>query len=208
MTARTRPIICRHHSSGGVGKYSAHAAVAPAREESPESCGGELLLGVFNEVRDELVGTLRARLGSQEDAQDMAQEAFLRCWRSRAGLSAVQNLRAWIFRVGLNAAKDLLRSAWSRRVTPQLGADLMPTAADTPALVVEEQELLARVRGALKHLRPEEREVFLLRQNGELTYQQIARMHDRPVGTVKTLMRSALHKLRGVLSPQEQPCQA
>ena len=55
-------------------------------------------------------------------------------------------------------------------------------------------------RDALMSLRPEEKEVFLLRQNGELTYEQIAAMRERPVGTVKTQMRSALQKLRAVLA--------
>ena len=48
-------------------------------------------------------------------------------------------------------------------------------------------------------LREEEKEVFLLRQNGDLTYEQIAEMRRCPVGTVKTQMRSALEKLRRLL---------
>ena len=78
----------------------------------------------------------------------------------------------------------------------------MPTVHDAPpAQALEEQEDLQRLRAALMELRPEEKEVFLLRQNGELTYEQIAELHDRPVGTVKTQMRSALQKLRAVLGP-------
>ena len=50
-------------------------------------------------------------------------------------------------------------------------------------------------------LRPEEKEIFLLRQNGDLTYEQIAELYNRPLGTVKTQMRSALQKLRKVLAP-------
>ena len=49
-------------------------------------------------------------------------------------------------------------------------------------------------------------EVFLLRQNGEMTYEQIAELRDCPVSTVKTQMRSALEKLRRVLNPAEM-CQ-
>ena len=71
--------------------------------------------------------------------------------------------------------------------------------AASPTQTVEEQETLGMLRDALMHLRPEEKEVFLLRQNGELTYEQIAELHDRPVGTIKTQMRSALMKLRKVL---------
>lgn len=162
---------------------------------------GEVLLRTFSALRDELVSTLLFMLGNAEDAQDVAQEAFLRCWRIQESLPEVQNLRAWIFRVGLNAAKDLQRSAWRRRVKPLGGVETMPlleTAA--PAQAIENQEALQQLRQALIELRPEEKEVFLLRQNGDLTYEQIAELHKRPVGTVKTQMRSALQKLRKVLS--------
>ncbi|HZT78780.1 MAG TPA: RNA polymerase sigma factor [Gemmataceae bacterium] len=155
----------------------------------------------FNDLRDELVSTLWFMLGNREDAHDVAQETFLRCWRTQDGLPEVQNLRAWIFRVGLNAAKDLQRSAWRRRVKPMLGADVKPIVDETaPGQEVEEREEVHRLREALMCLRPEEKEVFLLRQNGELTYEQIAELHNRPVGTVKTQMRSALQKLRKVLA--------
>lgn len=159
-----------------------------------------LLLRTFEEVRDELISTLWFVLGNQEDAQDVAQEVFLRCWRTQEGLPEVQNLRAWIFRVGLNAAKDVQRSAWKRRVKPLVGAEIMPCAqTSTVAADLEDRESLERLREALKVLRPEEKEVFLMRQNGELTYEQIAEASDRPVGTVKTQMRSALQKLKKAL---------
>jgi RNA polymerase sigma-70 factor (ECF subfamily) len=162
---------------------------------------GDVLLRTFTELRDDLVSTLCFLLGNPEDAQDVAQEVFLRCWRTQDTLPEVQNLRAWIFRVGLNAAKDLQRSAWRRRVKPLVGAEVMPMAETVSVTAsLEDQESLHQLREALIHLRPEEKEVFLLRQNGDLTYEQIAEMHNRPVGTVKTQMRSALQKLRKVLA--------
>jgi RNA polymerase sigma-70 factor, ECF subfamily len=173
----------------------------PMKEAAPQPSTGDILLRTFNELRDELVSTLWFVLGSRDDALDMAQEAFLRCWRTQGEGPEIHNLRAWIFRVALNAAKDLQRSAWRRRVKPLFGAELMPLSetATLPPQVLEEQESLEQLRQALMGLRPEEKEVFLLRQNGELTYEQIAELHDRPVGTVKTQMRSALQKLRKVL---------
>jgi RNA polymerase sigma-70 factor (ECF subfamily) len=184
-------------------KPTASVLAAPETETPPELSPGDLLLRAFNDMRDELVSTLWYMLGSQEDAQDVAQEAFLRCWRTQESLTDVLNLRAWIFRVGLNAAKDLQRSAWRRKVKPLLGADVMPIVDPAmPTQTLEEQETLGLLRDALMHLRPEEKEVFLLRQNGDLTYEQIAELHDRPVGTVKTQMRSALQKLRKVLNPE------
>ena len=170
-------------------------------EVATDPSPGDVLLRTFNAVRDELVSTLWFVLGNRDDAQDVAQEVFLRCWRTREGVPDVQNLRAWIFRVGLNAAKDVQRSAWKRRVRPLVGADAMPMLdAVPPTHGLEEQESIQQLRQALLHLRPEEKEVFLLRQNGELTYEQIAETYNRPVGTVKTQMRSALQKLRRVLT--------
>ena len=61
---------------------------------------------------------------------------------------------------------------------------------------LERQEDLARLRQAIVQLRPEEQEVFLLRQNGELKYDEIAINLSIPLGTVKTRMRLALEKLR------------
>jgi RNA polymerase sigma-70 factor (ECF subfamily) len=181
----------------------AKSGPAPATNGAVDpSHWADLLLRTFNEVRDELISTLWFVLGNQEDAQDVAQEVFLRCWRSQEGLPEVQNLRAWIFRVGLNAAKDVQRSAWKRRVKPLVGAEIMPCAeTSTVAADLENRESLERLREALKVLRPEEKEVFLMRQNGELTYEQIAVASDRPVGTVKTQMRSALQKLKKALGP-------
>ena len=57
------------------------------------------------------------------------------------------------------------------------------------------------LRTAIANLRSDEKEVFLLRQNGDLTYEQIAEIRQAPVGTVKTQMRSALQKLRSALNP-------
>jgi RNA polymerase sigma-70 factor (ECF subfamily) len=184
----------------GMSKPAASIWVKPAAAPVDVVSSGETLLRVFNEMRDELVSTLFYMLGSQDDAHDVAQEAFLRCWRTQENVAGIQNLRAWIFRVGLNAAKDLQRSAWRRKVKPFLGTEVMPVMeTNAPGQALEDRESVERVREALLDLRPEEKEVFLLRQNGEMTYEQIAELHNRPVGTVKTQMRSALQKLRKVL---------
>jgi RNA polymerase sigma-70 factor (ECF subfamily) len=185
-----------------MSKPAASVCVRPAVSATEGPAPADLLVRTFNELRDELVSTLWFLLGNREDAQDVAQEVFLRCWRTQDRLAEVQNLKAWIFRVGLNAARDVQRSAWRRRVKTLHGAEIMPKVDDAPpSQALEEQEVLQQLRAALMHLRPEEKEVFLLRQNGELTYEQIAELRDRPVGTVKTQMRSALQKLRAVLSP-------
>ena len=159
---------------------------------------GDDFLRAFNEVRAELVSTLYFLLGNHEDAQDAAQDAFLKCWRTRSTLGDVRSFRAWIFRVGLNAAKDLQRNAWRRRAKP-LASAAEGAAETSPLEQMADKESMESLRQALLELRPEEKAVFLLRQNGDMTYEEIAELRRSPVGTVKTQMRSALMKLKRVL---------
>jgi RNA polymerase sigma-70 factor, ECF subfamily len=167
-------------------------------QDSPD----DRLVRTFNELRDELISTLVYVLGNREDARDAAQDAFIKCWNAREQLPQVINLRAWIFRVCFNTAKDLQRSAWHRRSRPLKAEQYTMMAKDAaPESLLERKESIERLRLAILALREEEKEVFLLRQNGELTYEQIAEMRSCPVSTVKTQMRSALEKLRKVLNP-------
>lgn len=173
----------------------------PAATADVPPSSADRLVRAFNDMRDELVSSLLYLLGNREDAQDAAQEAFIKCWRSQETLPDVQNLRAWIFRVGLNTAKDMQRSAWSRKAKPFAADEGLIEGRDGPiADQLEEREDLGRLQAALLGLRTDEKEVFLLRQNGGLTYEEIAELRKAPVGTVKTQMRSALHKLRKILA--------
>lgn len=161
----------------------------------------ERLLATFNQIRDELTSTLWFILGNKDDAQDIAQDAFLRCWKKQDALPDVINLKAWIFKVAINAAKDLRKSAWKRKTRTMPEEDVMMQKSTATSLdLLEDNEMLQQLRSALMDLRPEEKEVFLLRQNAEMTYEQIAEAANRPVGTIKTQMRSALQKLKVALS--------
>ena len=158
------------------------------------------LVRAFNELRDELLSTLVYVLGNVEDAKDAAQEAFIKCWNARDQLGQIVNLRAWIFRVCFNTAKDMRRSAWHRRSRPLKAEQYVLEGKEAlPHQNAERREALGRLRRAIHDLREEEQEVFLLRQNGDMTYEEIAQARGVPVGTVKTQMRAALEKLRKML---------
>ncbi len=155
-----------------------------------------LLEAAFARHHAELLGTLFYLLGNVHDAQDALQEAFVRAWPHREKLAEVENLRAWLFRVVLNTGRDLRDSAWRRRRESLNGADEMTSMLAGPDQQLLRDEELGQFRRALLTLSDDEREVFLLRQNGELTYDEIAETVRAPVGTVKTRMRTALQKLR------------
>jgi RNA polymerase sigma factor (sigma-70 family) len=130
---------------------------------------------------------------------DIAQEAFLKCWRHREEVLRVENLRAWIYRIALNTARDNRRNRWYQRRRPLEDACDYAAADPPQPCQTEQQEFLVHLRRAIAELRKDEREVFLLRQNADLTYEEIAQLRGVPVGTVKTQMRSALAKLRQAL---------
>ena len=102
------------------------------------------------------------------------------------------NPRAWVFRVALNAGRDARGTAWRRhrRVLPDNGRQLVGDERSAEANAIGNEQL-DMVREGIRRLRPEEQEVFLLRQDGQMTYEQIAETIGVPVGTVKTRMRLA-----------------
>ena len=77
---------------------------------------------------------------------------------------------------------------------------IIDSTVDSPETTVARSEQIDRLREAIRELRSEEQEVFLLRQNGDLTYEQIADTIGIPIGTVKTRMRLALTRLRKALN--------
>lgn len=163
----------------------------------PSNSAEKDLLEVFEQNRSGLLGTLFYVVANVEDARDVLQDAFVKCWLHREELPQIENLRAWVYRIALNTARDRRSSAWSRRRETLLGADAMLSPPDqSPEAVLLRDEELGRVRAAILTLQPAEQEIFLLRQNGNLTYEEIAESTGAAVGTVKTRMRTALRKMR------------
>ena len=76
-----------------MSKLGTSVSVRPGSGAEGMPPPADALLCAFNELRDELVSTLMYLLGNAEDAQDAAQDAFLKCWRAQEGIPAIQNLR-------------------------------------------------------------------------------------------------------------------
>jgi RNA polymerase sigma factor (sigma-70 family) len=151
----------------------------------------------FSRYQGELLGMLYYVVGNAEDARDALQETFVKCWKHRDDSVEIENVRAWIFRIALNTGRDMRGAAWRRRRQPlEEGGSALPAATLTPDIEAARNERLSILRQAIGQLRPEEQEVFLLRQDGQMTYEQIAETISIPLGTVKTRMRLSLMKLR------------
>ncbi|MFK7766829.1 MAG: RNA polymerase sigma factor [Mariniblastus sp.] len=166
----------------------------PTNEKKSQS--GQALELLFRDARGELLGTLFYLIGNMEDAKDALQETFLKCWRKQDQVDSIENLKAWVFRIALNTGRDIRKTAWKRRRESLAEDAIMVSTSDSPEMDLVQREQVQQLRQAVMRLRPKEQEVFLLRQNGNLTYEQIAKATGMPLGTVKTRMRAAISQLR------------
>jgi RNA polymerase sigma-70 factor (ECF subfamily) len=143
--------------------------------------------------------------GSRTRAEDVVQEAFLSLWRSGARYDRARgSVRSWILRVVHNSAVDAFRresAKEGRNVHDDAIAEQLP-AAELTDLEVERRDDADRVRGAMRTLPEDQRQVIELAYFGGFTHFEIADMLSLPAGTVKGRMRLALTKLRIELGPE------
>jgi RNA polymerase sigma-70 factor (ECF subfamily) len=137
--------------------------------------------------------------GSRARAEDIVQEAFLSVWRAGARYDQSRgSVRAWILSAVHNRAIDTFRREAVRPTRPLEEGGVIERLA-APELTDVEAERRAdadRVRGALRELPDDQRQVIELSYYGGFTHQQIAEMLSLPPGTVKGRMRLGLSKLR------------
>jgi len=153
--------------------------------------------------QDRMVRYAFRRLGNLHEAEEAAQEVFVRAYFDQANRRTTTYVSAYLYRVAANLCTDLLRKR--RRPTVALEhVDAAAMTANSPtgpqALAgVEEQ---ARIEQLLARLPRRQAEVIRLRIFGELRMAEIAEVVGCPVATVKSRLRYGLTKLRKILPPQ------
>ncbi len=159
----------------------------------------ECLAALFRENGEGLAGAVRGILGARADVAEVLQDAFLKALRAGRESEALRDPKAWLFVLVLNLARDQGRR--ERRREPGLSLEevspmRLVAGGPPPSAGIENQEAVAAARVAIRALRDAEREVFLLRVSGELSFEAIAASLGIPVGTAKSRMRLALGRLR------------
>jgi RNA polymerase sigma-70 factor (ECF subfamily) len=131
---------------------------------------------------------------SREEAQDVAQDAFLRLHKHLAGNGSQENIRGWLFRVAHNRARNYQQS-YAQRLGEPLNADVDPISnAATPEQLVLEKERSRRLERAIQGLTQPERECLMLRAEG-LRYREIGEVLGVPTSTVGDTVDRAIKKL-------------
>ena len=143
---------------------------------------------------------LRMCGGRAEDAQEVAQEAFLAAWRGLPRFRGQCRFSSWLYKLTANAAVDHLRREKRRPAAVPLENAGEPADPHTPQEELERRELHRAVQQALDRLTPEHREVLLLRQMQGLSYQEIGAALSLEEGTVKSRISRAKRQLRTILA--------
>jgi RNA polymerase sigma-70 factor (ECF subfamily) len=153
-----------------------------------------------------LTAFLGQLVGDLELARELAQEAFVRAWGALPRYNPKYRFSTWLFRIAHNLGIDQLR----RRKLPtvslfrqdQNGEEMeheLKDAAKDPLGHLQNRELSQKLKSVIDGLRPEYRELVLLRHFAGLSYQEIADIKEMPLGTVKNKLFRAHSVLRNAL---------
>jgi RNA polymerase sigma-70 factor (ECF subfamily) len=136
----------------------------------------------------------RRALGSEAEAEDMAQEAFQRVFARAGTLRAPERLRSFVYSFAIRVLKTELRRrkarAWLSFHRPETLADLGVELTD-----MESRDLLRRFYALLDRLAPRHRLVFVLRHLESMTVEEVGAQMDLSISTVKRLLSRASDKL-------------
>lgn len=166
------------------------------------------LVGQF---QHRLVGIMHHLVGNTEEAEDLAQEVFLRVYRNRKKYSPSAKFSTWLFTIANNLAMNALRNRGRRPLVPLQGSDTSPNGArpeeqlfkangETPSFGLRQAELADRIRAAMDTLNERQRMAVVLNKFEDMNYAEVAEVMGLTPKAVKSLLSRARARLRDALA--------
>ena len=171
----------------------------------------EAFAALVQNYQNRLVAVFYHMLRDQESAEDLAQEAFLRIYRSRHSYQPTAKFSTWLFRIAGNLASNSRRSKGRRREVPLNIRDSGPLGPRPEEQLIAEKsgmmpnrqlarrEVQAMVQDALKELNDRQRMALLLHKFEGMSYADIGESMEMSPAAVKSLLSRARENLRGKL---------
>ena len=141
-------------------------------------------------------------LGREEEARDATQETFISAFRNLRGFRGEAKVSSWLHRIAINQCITRQRRAKVRGETALgdetdgSGESLVAPTHESPARAAESRQRTEIVRRAVNTLPTELRQVVVMKEFEELTFQEIAEALDLPISTVKSRLYTALRQLQ------------
>ncbi|MDV2503922.1 MAG: sigma-70 family RNA polymerase sigma factor [bacterium] len=171
--------------------------VEQCRAGDEEAC--EALVRQYQERVFALISRMT---GDPDRVEDIAQEVFLKAFRSLKSFRGGSRFYTWLYRITVNTVLNTMRSQGRRQETSLDALEGFEVQADAdmePAEVTARLELARRVREAIDQLEEPYRVIVYLRELEDLSYEEIAEVVELPVGTVKSRLFRARQQLKGLL---------
>ena len=145
-------------------------------------------------------------LGNRDDAMDVAQDAMLRFFSTLKSFDPSRRVQPWLFTIVRNQVRDLWRQRKRRPADaagePDALVEQLAAPQPSPETDLRRRELRERVWRALAALPADKREIIVLRDFHDLSYSDIARVLDIPIGTVMSRLHGARQRLRAQLEEE------
>ena len=154
---------------------------------------GEMLGLLFERYQVPLFNFYLKLTGDRAASEDLVQEVFFRILKYRQSYRVDTPFRAWMYQIARNARLDLLR-----RRRPETSWEPEMSPAVVPHDTAQQSQETALLHRALMRMPEEKREVLVLSRFQDLKYEEIAKLLECEVGTVKTRVHRALQELRDI----------
>ncbi|MBI1939260.1 MAG: sigma-70 family RNA polymerase sigma factor [Ignavibacteriales bacterium] len=149
--------------------------------------------------RQRLFSYLFKLCGNRITAEDQFQETLIKVWRAFPKYDERNKFSSWLFSIAHNSAMDALRKKNLHEFLEYNEESEFETGTDDPHMELINSEAHKIISRAVDQLPIKQREVFLLRVNGEMTFKEIAEATKEPLNTVISHMHYSVKKLRKIL---------
>jgi RNA polymerase sigma-70 factor (ECF subfamily) len=166
---------------------------------------------------DRIYAMVHQLLRNPQDAEEVTQDAFIRAHRGLANFRGDSAFSTWLYQIATNLARNRYWYWWRRKRDKTISFDqpvgddsstplseVFVTEAETPEDATVTQELVDNIAAGMEKLSPKHREILVLRNVKNLTYEEIAEILDISIGTVKSRIARARESLRSKLGEDFQ----
>lgn len=170
----------------------------------------QAFVALMRKYKDPITNFVYRYLGNYDDAVDVAQETFVRVFKYNASFTGDVKFSTWLYTIATNLSKTELAKYWRKnsiafsKLTQNSEEDIVWEIEDThflPDERVDSSILAKEVQKALQKISPSYREVVVLRDIQQLSYEEIAEITEIEIGTVKSRINRGRAQLQEQLRP-------
>jgi RNA polymerase sigma-70 factor (ECF subfamily) len=160
--------------------------------------GDERAAGELVRRHAEPLARFLSAAGARDELEDLVQETFYRAFRRLESFRGSASFRTWVLTIGSNALKDVWRHRKGRKVVSLEGREV-PAGPSDPHGEAAARDLADRLGRSVRQLPPMQRDVFLLRAQQGLEYDEIAAALDTSPGAARVHYHHAVRRLKKLL---------